>query len=263
MKQGLIYVDIESLMDLRQGHLSLTGTDPDLLSEYLLSESYNFRETDELKYSSLQGYRDDLSRSDLKLLEGSTITHILGCLISKLDGLEKRNKFYNETLIPEILLNVYPFKLTQHQADHLRDLLFYKLGKCVRVSVTYLEPAELSPLFFKNSNVISAFIYDFSTWLDTHTKTLEHTKIHDTLVYTPGLYRVKPTEEELRTFVKLGFKDPMSYTSYILSGVMVLNFLPVFFYSNLVTANYYLNKFKDLTPTLNEDQSDGDSSPKV
>lgn len=267
MKQGIIYVDIESLMDLRQGHLATLGLEVTGLSNYLLSDEYNYRETDNLKFSSREAYKNDLNKGNLGILEGSTITHILLSLLRKIDNIESRNKFYNETLEPEVMLNVYPFDISDEQADHIRNLLFLKLNKSVKVSIAYLEPKDVSPVFFKTSNVISAFIYDLSDWLNIHGKTIEKIKMHDTLLYTPALYVIKPDLESEKKIHKLGFKDLMSYTTYLLSPAVSLNFLPVVLYSNIVTATKYLDQFnkeahkEQLNP---EDETDyGDICAKI
>lgn len=263
MKTGIIYVDIESLMDLRQGHLATIGIDQKLISDYLLSEEYNFRENDDLKFSSRDSYIKNIKSSNFSILEASTITYILISILKKVNNIESRNKYYSETVEPEVMLNMYPFDVSEAQAEHIRNLLFIKLNKSVKISIAFLPPKDISPLFFKSSNVISAFIYDISGWLNEHAKSLETNKIHDTLVYTPGLYVIKPDEASIKTIRKLGFKDLMSYTTYLLSPSMTLNFLPVVFYSNIVTGMKYLEAFDKPHAPKQEENENGNGGPEV
>lgn len=258
MKTSGIYVDIESLFDLRQGLLGTSNIDIDTVTEYLLSEEYNFRETDHLKYLEPGAYKAAISNPKLEILEASTVTRILLSLQTKIDNIESRNKYYNETSVPEIILNVYPFVMSEEQMTQIRDLLFFKLGSSVLVNVVNFNIKDISPLFFKTSSITAAFIYDMSTWLSIHASTLENNKIHDTLIYFPAVYSEKPSEEELTKISKLGFKDPMSYTEYLLSPVASINFLPIVFYSNVVTAVSYLNRFEDsLKKDLSKPEDEG------
>lgn len=266
MKTGIIYVDIESLMDLRQGHLSTLEIEPEILSQYLLSDEYNFRSSDNFKFSTREEYKGNLNKSNLAILEGSTITYILTSILRKIDNIESRNKFFSETIDPEVMLNLYPIDVTDSQAEHIRNLLFTKLNKKTRVTVAYLPPKDISPTFFKSANVISAFIYDISIWLNCHGKSLETTKLHDTLVYTPALYPIEPDEESKKKIHKLGFKDLISYTSYLVSPAMSLNFLPVVFYSAIFTAMKHVADFEkeaNKTSLKTGGIRDGNSSSEV
>lgn len=261
MKHSVIYVDIESLFDLRQGFLATSDFEFEKLSDYLLSEAYNFRETDQLLFVNPTAYREAMREPDVRFLENSTITRILLSVKSKVDNIENRNKYYNETTVPEVMLNVYPFSFPEDKMEHIRNLLFYKLGSDCLVSVVRIEPVDVSPFFFKSSNVVSAFIYDMSTWVNNHIKALETVRIPDTILYFPSVLAEKPSEKEMKEITKLGFKDVHSYTEYIFSTVASVNFLPTVFYSNIVTALSHLKKFdesikKDFGKNVNEEHID-------
>lgn len=243
MKPSVIYVDMESLFDLRQGVLATEVNDENALTEYLLSEEYNFRSTDNLKFIGLQRYREVLRHPTKEILENSTITRILLSLKTKLDSIENRNKFYNESKEPQILLNVYPFQFTQEELDHIVNLLFVRLDSPCVINVTYSPLSSLSPFYIKSNEIAAVFMYRFNEWVETHKNAIPKMKLPDTIFYFPALYDREPTEEELKKIHKLGFKDPISYTEFIFSGSTSINFLPTVFYSNLVTALHYLDKF--------------------
>lgn len=263
-----IYVDIESLLDLRAAVL-LQLVKKDELLDYLNSEEYNFRQIDDFSVVN----KDDYNRLDqdkpIDLIPCSVVTYILTSLKSKLNNLEKRNNFYNEKKVPEVLLNIYPFELSESQAKALQNMLFMKLETNTMVTIVRMSPKEVTPYFIKNSGVITTFMYSFKAWMNEHSTALEKTKLPDTIMYFPSLYHEKHDEKELQKITKLGFKDLFGYTEYLLSSVANINFLPVVFYSNLVTSSLYVDKFNDvlkdetLSPESEQEKANGDSSTKV
>ena len=243
MKTSIIYVDMESLFDLRQGVIGTVAEDKEKAMEYLLSEEYNFRETDDLKFIPPGTYREAMKKPTKEILEASCITRIFLCIKQKIDAMENRNKYYNEDKEPSVLLNLYPFDFTEEESEHILNLLFVKLQTDCVINVANFPISTLSPYYCKSNGIVSAFIYRFKDWIDLHAEAAKNIPMHDTLLYFPALYEKLPTPEELKKLQKLGFKDPMSYMEYLLSSVASINFLPTVFYSNLVTALSYLDKF--------------------
>lgn len=263
-----IYVDIASLLDLRAAVL-LQLAKKDALLEYLNSEEYNFRQIDEFPLVNKVDYDRINTEKPIDLIPCSVVTYILTSLKSKLNNLEKRNNFYNEKKVPEVLLNIYPFELSESQANILQNMLFVKLETNTMVTIIRMSPKEVTPYFIKNSGIITTFMYDFKAWMGEHSAVLEKTKLTDTLMYFPSLYHEKHDEKELQKIIKLGFKDLFGYTEYLLSSVANINFLPVVFYSNLVTASLYVDKFNDvlkdekLATESEQEKAHGDSSTAV
>lgn len=240
-----IYVDIESLLDVRQGILFQLRNDHDALTDYLLSDEYNFRKKDTFENIDPEAYQAILQAAEHETLKLSNITYILNVVKTKIANLEKRNAYYGERRVAEVILNTYPFVFTQAESEVLQNILFVKLNTEAMVSVVYMEPKDVSPFFMKMSNVITAIIYDSSTWFNLHTSSLHQQKLPDTLLYFPSLIKEEMTPEEQANFNKLGFKDPFSYFEFLFSGTVNVNFLPVVFYSNLITATGILSKFDD------------------
>ena len=263
-----IYVDIHSLLDLRAAML-LQLVEQNTLIDYLNSEEYNFRQMDDFPVADMTAYQGLVKTMPVELIPTSLITYILTSLKSKLNNLEKRNSFYNEKKVPEILLNIYPFELTDTQTAALQNMLFIKLETNTMVTIIRMSPNEVTPYFIKNSGIITTFMYDFNAWMGEHSSALEKTKLVDTLMYFPTLYHDKQDEKQLQKITKLGFKDLYGYTEYLLSSVANINFIPVVFFSNLVTASLYVDKFNDVLkdePLSTEptgENPDGDRSTTV
>lgn len=240
-----IYVDIASLLDLRMAML-LKLVNQEILVDYLNSEEYNFRQIDDFALADKDAYNQLTKDMPLELIPMSLITYILTSLKMKLANLEKRNNFYNEKKVPEILLNIYPFVLTEAQQNGLQNMVFVKLETNTMVSIIRMAPKDVTPYFIKTAGIITTFMYSFKDWMNVHTAALEKTKLPDVLMYFPSLGFEKQDEKQLQKITKMGFKDIFGYTEYLFSSVANINFLPVVFYSNIVTASLYIDKFNDV-----------------
>lgn len=269
MKYTTIYVDIESLLDLRQGYYA---TKPELYeqaADYLLSDAYNFRETDELKFLAPGEFKRAMLKPSLSYLDGSIVSYILSQIKVKIDRLEMKNKLNNEHTEPQVILNVYPFEMSIQQQRHIRDLLSYRLGGETLTHVVRLRPDEVDPGFFRDNGVASAFIYDYRQWLDLNLQKCASVPVKDVNLYFPALYPNTPSEEDLKAFKKTGHKDGFSYLETLTSGILSVSFLPVALYSSFLVATHYLSQYSfdtsremaKLTPE--EDSADGDGGAAV
>jgi hypothetical protein len=257
-----IYIDIESLLDIRQAILSELIPEEKIVT-YINSEEYNFREIDSFSVD-MEAYRNILRESSKILIPRSSITHMIDILETKIANIEKRNVYYGKTTAPEILLNIYPFKLNSKEIAIFENLLFIKLkNKCT--ITTICDPiSKITPFFIKSSNIVAVFIYRFNEWISEHSESFAITKIEDTLFYFPSLYTEKPTIEDMDKIKKQGFSDVFSYLEFFFSNVLSINFLPTIFYTNKVTAGLMLNKYnKTLTKTYLGDYEDGSVKSKV
>lgn len=259
-----IYVDIQSLLDLRQAFLSKL-MDLETLTTFINSDEYNFRELDVFPVD-MKEYESIQNKNDISVLARSTITYILNALQSKVAGLEKRNNFYGETKTPEVILNIYPYNLPSDHIEALQNMLFVKLGSKCLVTVINKHIDDITPHFIKSSNIVTLFIYDFSKWLNKHTDSVRVLKLPDVLFYFPSLYKVKDTNNEIEKITKTGFKDLFAYLEFMYSSVMNINFLPVLFYSNIVTSSIILEKYSSQIKNFNvleEKDKDANSSRKI
>lgn len=257
-----IYVDIDSLLDIRQAVLTHLVKQTKL-TEFLNSDEYNFREIDHFPEIDTVKYHLINNQRDFDLIGRSTITYIVNVLKTKIVNLEKRNNFYGETKKPEILLNVYPFVLSAQEQEDIQNGLFIKLESNCLINIINKPVEEISPFFMKSNAIISAFIYNFSKWGNSHSETLTKSPLKDTLLYFPSIYYDTRKKEQLSVIKKLGFKDIFSYLEYLYSGVASINFLPTVFYSNIITSSIILEKYNSQLVKEPLGDTNGDSSSKV
>lgn len=243
-KSAKIYVDIQSLLDTRQGVLAQL-MEKEKLFEYINSDEYNFRNIDKFPVD-MNEYNRINKEARVETLQNSMVTYIVELLKTKLFNMEKRNSFMGESKPPEILLNIYPYSLTEKQAELIKSALFVKLGLDCFIDVIKIKESDLTPYFIKNYNIIACFIYDVTHWLDIHLEALDKLKMPELLVYGPSLYKQFDNEKmkDIDEIRKMGFKDIFNYLEFFVMSVAGLSFLPVAFYSNVITASRIVEKFK-------------------
>lgn len=238
-----VYVDVDSLFDLRQGVLSQL-MDFDSLLEYLKSDEYNFRDIDRFPVD-MNEYTKILNEGRLTTIQNSVITYIADILTTKLFRLEKRNSFMGVSKAPEILLNMYPFNLTEEQEEVFRSALFKKLGIECYITIIYMDLKDLTPVFIKNTEIIGCFIYNITRWLDLHLEALNKQSMPELMIYGPALYKNKDEEKmkEIEKIKKLGFKDLFEYMEFLVMTLVSVNFLPTLFYNNILLAKPLIEKY--------------------
>lgn len=257
-----IYVDIHSLLDIRQAILSKL-IDPIKLAEFVVSDEYNFRKTDIFKNVDMVEYEKISNEMTADILPRATVTYIVNTITMKLHNLQKRNSYYGETKQPEVLLNVYPFNLSEKQAEIIQNLVFVKLGKACLVTLINKPVEEISPFFIKSLDITTCFIYDASRWIEKHTDALNGIKLPDTLIYFPSVYKVEDTDNEIAKIIKMGFKDIFGYVEFLLSSAVNINFLPILFYSNIVSSSLMIDKYNESLAKTSLGENDGDISTEV
>lgn len=237
-----VYTDIQSLLDIRQSILiDMLGEETAL--EYVSSDTYNFRETDLFPVNKTE-YANKLNSRSPIVLKNATITYIEVLLKNKLTNLEKLNGFNGESSAPELVVNTFPYQLTQEQVRHLQNAIFVKLDVLCLITIVYDPPNVWSPSYIRNNNVSSFFMYDFTTWMNLHSEKLVNGDLREINVYVPSIGGKELTPEEQKEIKKLGFNDIFSYTEYVLSTACRVQFLPIVFYTNIVTATAILEKNK-------------------
>lgn len=235
-----IYVDIQSLLDVRQSVLvSMLGQEEAL--EFVSTESYYNRQRDVFKGVDETVFNKGLESMDIAL-NRATVTYIEVILNSKISSLERLNVFNSDNRHLEILLNIYPFRLDEKTSNLLRDGLFSKLTTPVPITVIY-EPIEaLTPVYIKQYAIVEFFCYEGARWLSEHTESLGKVTLKDTRLQFPAIGRGELTARDTKELKTLGFSDIYQYTEFLFSSVTRMNFLPIGFYCNVMIGTLLLDR---------------------
>lgn len=247
-----IYVDIESLLDLRQGFLVCNGKTYDEVLEYISSDEYNNRNIDNLMEFTSAQYIEHVKSGDINLVVESIITNIHFDINKSIDRIIMKSNHDNALYTPEILFDIGNFDFTKEQEDMLINLLFIKTGERSKITLVRNYVDKMSPVFIRDNNIAFVYIYRASTWLNKHGAKLMDTSLEKTEFYFAPIYE-KNEEAELNVFEEAGFRDGFTFYEFGLSRFTKVRFNPCLFYSNCVIATELQ---KDLLAQLRKETVD-------
>lgn len=238
-KKTRIYMDIQSLLDLRQSVLvEMMGEEKG--TEYVNSEAYYLRDVDEFPVDMAEFER--LMGDYNVALKRATITYMEVMLRSKAANMEKLNAFNGVSAPTELVLNIYPYLIPEKLAESLRDGLFTKLGIPIFVSVVH-EPIEtFTPIYLKQNGFVEFYCYDSSSWLTAHLDAVSKVHLRETRLNFPTLGKHALPDKDRKEIKKLGFDDVYRYTEFILSAAVSVNFIPVGLYGNIFVGTALLER---------------------
>lgn len=235
-----IYIDMESLFDLRQAAIIKASEDVEKSLKYLSSRDYIARTMDDFsEIIDTNLYKKtylSLSFSDLRY---TSISYTFTNLRMRLATNDKMNSMEGKARSPELIVNVYPVKTTVKEQEILRNLLFQKLDVKTKITIIDLSPLTMSPTYIEQLNINVFYCYNFPQWSSFHMEGLVNTKHRCTYMF-PELMAEESSEEDEKVLKSLGFDDPFEYLEFFLMEVATLRFTPMVYYSILPVANLYV-----------------------
>lgn len=257
-ERGRVYIDIESLLDTRQGFLSTKGISFQELGTYIKSSEYYCRSKDTFENYSVDGeYENAIKSGNIDILKGSLISHILHLLSNEAVSVTNQGKVTGAHRVPEIWINIYPFVLSETEINMMKSALISKLTVGSFIEIVSLSQDQLTPNFLKENEFVTCFIYDYRNWLDLHSKSLIEINIQKIKMYSPPIYFKEPTQEELKKMEEEGFGDGFSFLELIYSQYVALRFLPLVFYSNVIVADEILKQYNESNKEKMKEAIDG------
>lgn len=239
---SVIYVDIASLLDLRQGFLATeTGLSLEL-GKYLVSNEYNYRAIDDFSRFTTKNYRESMVTPPKEYMKNSLTTYIIAVLTQKLNNSEAVDKSEGVITKPVLWINIYPFTLTEKEKEVMQECVFIRTGRKFTVDLISVPIEQVTPMFLKESTIRTAIFYNFHDWSKIHIESLQGQPIPEIeLLFSPIMEEL-PSEAEKKTVIKAGFKDVLAYLEFAMSPVCKLQFLPTVFYSNLIVAQAHTDE---------------------
>lgn len=238
-----IYIDIQSLLDIRQSCLiHLMGEESAL--EYFYKEDYYLRDVDSFPVDMLE-YNALIEQTSNAALSKATITYMLVVITAKIAQGEKSNAIKESKGQSELIVNTYPFMFTESNLAIFKDALFAKLKTPVKITMVYEPVTTWTPGFIKTSGITHFYCYEGAEWLSRHAESINGGALKEVRLYFPTLGRSKLEKSDIKSIQKAGFKDIFSYTEFLFSQHTKMQFLPTVFYSNLITATAVLETFNE------------------
>lgn len=249
MEKVVLYIDIESLLDLRQGFLVWKGVEWDEIKRYLESDEYNHRDVDDLMHFKAEEYRSEVEKGNKELVKNSILTFNLSTLITKILNLSVKSGVDGVSYTPEVWIDVHPFEFTDEEINGIKNGVFSHIGIDCFIEVVNLGYEKVTPFLINETKMDTCLIYNFSGWLNKHGEDMSKNPcLHTDLIFPP-IYAVKPTDEDMKVFNEFGFDDGFTYMSFLTSYYAKIDFHPITYYTNQIIAREVLEEllaeFKD------------------
>lgn len=222
MKQRAL-VDIDLLLDTRYGTIKrISESLADTLAD---SDKYRLRHHD--KFDVLTDgqidqsvYQDLYAKRDIETLFHARMTDFVHHF--RQDIIEGIDKLHRGVIIDAISvdINVYPYDITDQEADVIMRSLSYFIPAPATVSVVRLSPEMLTPMYVENHYEMMAW-YNHEDWLGPNTDALIKHPLKDTVLLTPT---ISTSGEVPQPTAEIG--DPFSCRSAMLIKFITLHYIP-------------------------------------
>ena len=240
-EKSTLYVDIASLLDIRQSLLSY-HMPAEACVALVNSEAYWLRSTDDFEALSSVEIEQLMHAQDARCLGRATLTYMHMVLRQKLLQAQQHDAITGEGAQSTLLVNTYPFELPREALKTIQNFLFHKLQLPCKIQMVCVAPKDLSVNFLKSCRCTHAYIYRVSEWMELHLQDVQQRQEKELRLHFPALGAQPLSDKEHKELKKAGFEDPFSYLEFILSSRICVRFLPAVFYSNYLSAVAILSR---------------------
>lgn len=189
-----IYIDLDSLLDTRIG--TVAKIDESLIFKVLKEVDYYKRITHHPKEVDRDVFNEEYEKRDVYTLALSPSTRWYKEL-GKI-AIDKITAGTTSPLVNEvkIIVNTYPYKLSEEDMFTIGNCLTAKIGDFVPVEVKYIPLEELTPQLI-NKKYSLLIMYEYAKWLDIQTENFKLNTCSDTSLLVPMIYfnEILPKEE--------------------------------------------------------------------
>lgn len=198
-----VYAEIDALLDTRLA--TLHQILPELVP-HVLEHGYLTRVEDQFTNISRADFEFFYKNRDVNTLREALPTknvRMVKEMCLKL-LMQSTSTPYNSGT--KLYINIYPYKLSDVDIYYFLQQFGKYLNDLVPVEIVNMAPHEVTPLFCKKY-LGALFIYNCSTWLDTHSKNdaFKMNQIPDIVLYIPSIFFGDlPTKEQEDSFRTLG-----------------------------------------------------------
>jgi hypothetical protein len=203
----------------------------------VLSGNYHSRKDDKFPGVNVEAYKSMYANRDVETLALSTLTQVMPLLERMVTSLMKQAivRPFHEGV--RIVVNTYPYRLTEEDQQEVMEILAIKMRGFSQVEIpfqletVFQSDSELTPEYCI-SNFSAMLMYDYENWLATQQQALLRQPIPQVTLYAPAIYHVQtPTDEQVRD-MKLQFGwTPLEGLEKAVRGGVFLELMPIELFS--------------------------------
>lgn len=240
-----VYVDIESLFDLRAPVIRDLLQDDEKYTNLIASEEYNLREVDEFEGITKEDFDRAYNTLTLDHLKSTSITYLVNIIRTRLNNSEKTNLLRSTSGRAELVLNVFPIKMSQEVMNEIQNALFIKLDVECKITIIDFNPTYLTQEWFNSHNYSAVYIYRFDRWMNFLGEAAKETRLEATLMF-PHITDKVLTEDEVETLESFGFSDQFSLLRFLIASKYNITFIPATYYSASPIAGLYIQHIENI-----------------
>lgn len=180
-----LLLELTALLDVR---LSILGSmDPKRTAMIMQDTSYTGRIIDDFPGFDKDTFKKAAASGDKKYLFGAMRTGVITIVHDFVTRIMNRNIASPTPLNAEIVVNIYPYVLTEKEQAFITLGLIKSLPLCPKITITSLPVEKLTPYYLRGFAAV--VMYSFNEWL-THFLAEDHLSacpIPDTTLFVPAI----------------------------------------------------------------------------
>lgn len=230
IQQSTLMVMMDTLLDTRMGTLLSLGSD--VLNHVVETSDYYTRVEDKFPEVDPQTFKTIYNNRNKDILKKSGVTQIVMMIEEYVNKMQNQNLVSPFHQIPKVVLNTYPYQLTESEIDNFKRLLVRYTNKQALVDVVHLSYESLTPSYVKK-NLSMLIMYDYHQWLEIHAanKNFETTTCPEVTVVGPMLYFNGPMKQTDILLLKKENLTPFQSIEAVAGPLVHLTLLPVELFS--------------------------------
>lgn len=230
IKESVMYVDIDTILDTRFACiLKHYGVK---VAADVIDHKYHDRWVDKFHGIDYVEFQNHYKNRDKSILPNAMRTPVVGMLNEFVVGTLSNSHNSPFTLIPRIVLNVYPYELTIADMSILQCTLLALVNDACEVDVMRMGIEDITPTFV-NSNFSVLLLYDYDVWLETHSTDtgLKKVTCPDVCMFTPMMFKRYPLSDADRRQIAEMKVSPFETLAKIAEPFIRIMFLPASHFS--------------------------------
>lgn len=195
-----IYIDLDSLFDTRLGCLG--EVDPKLV-QIALEQGFLTRSSDTFSFIKTETFNELYKLRNNETLKLSPLTNCHKLVCETVVRLLQGSIDSPEITSIGLVINTYPYVLTDQEAGDLLDLMVNKTAKLINIELKYLDDKQMN---FKHceENYDVLFIYDYLNFIERNVAANNHKKnsLYDRILFAPEIFLRDVSVKDLEKIYK-------------------------------------------------------------
>ncbi len=247
-----VYVDLDALLDTRIGTVAKHFGDDTAIA--VLSSNYHTREDDKFPGLGGKDFKALYQARDTETIQNSSVTNLVFRIREMIGELTKQAIIRPYHSGSRLVVNTFPYKLTEEESAALVDSVTTLIGDFSQVDVAFkvevinISKTDLTPSYCLD-NFLAMFMYEYDDWFAAQQHAFIQTPTPALTLYAPAIYfEQTPTSEEIEEAIR-DFSHPLRAVEIAARPFINLELIGVDHYSII----HPIDDIKTPPPTASEE----------